>query len=184
MIRKPITCENHFSCLPERIVQISKLLEIYLHNCTRLCSLPQLPSTTDWVEADGFISLETFSHGLKPHVYLFNRFKLAGLSDMVFNVLRMLLIVHQVSHIPFLLIKKTKNNASGLSLSLSLSIYIYIYVNSKHHGFQVSGNPKQSIIFGPYGYVNIVILGSEIPKWFTHQSVGNIVNAKVFFFDK
>ena len=43
---------------------------------------------------------------------------------------------------------------------------------------------KQFIIFGPYGYVNIVILGSEIPKWFTHQSVGNIVNAKVFFFDK
>ena len=105
MIRKPITCENHFSCLPESIVQISKLLEIYLHNCTRLFSLPQLPSTTDWVEADGFISLETFSHGLKPHVYLFNRFKLAGLSDMVFNVLRMLLTVHQVSHIPFLLIK-------------------------------------------------------------------------------
>ena len=179
MIRKPITCENHFSCLPESIVQISKLLEIYLHNCTRLCSLPQLPSTTDWVEADGFISLETFSHGLKPHVYLFNRFKLAGLSDMVFNVLRMLLTVHQVSHIPFLLIKKTKNNASGLSLSL----YIYIYMSILNiivSRFQEIH--KQSIIFGPYGYVNIVILGSEIPKWFTHQSVGNIVNAKVFFF--
>ena len=41
---------------------------------------------------------------------------------------------------------------------------------------------KQSIIFGPYGYVNIVILGSEIPKWFTHQSVGNIINANFFFF--
>ena len=141
--------------------------------------MPQLPSTTDWVEADGFISLETFSHGLKPHVYLFNRFKLAGLSDMVFNVLRMLLTVHQVSHIPFLLIKKTKNNASGLSLSL----YIYIYMSILNiivSRFQEIH--KQSIIFGPYGYVNIVILGSEIPKWFTHQSVGNIVNAKVFFF--
>ena len=139
MIRKPITCENHFSCLPESIVQISKLLEIYLHNCTRLCSLPQLPSTTDWVEADGFISLETFSHGLKPHLYLFNRFKLAGLSDMVFNVLRMLLTVHQVSHIPFLTYQKKKKSLTfhfylskkpktmhQVSLSLSLSLYIYI----------------------------------------------------------
>ena len=171
MIRKPITCENHFSCLPESIVQISKLLEIYLHNCTRLFSLPQLPSTTDWVEADGFISLETFSHGLKPHLYLFNCSKLAGLSDMVFNVLRMLLTVHQVSHIPFLLIKKTKNNASGLSLSLSLSIYIYIYIYMSILNIMVSRFQeihKQSIIFGPYGYFNIVIPESEIPKWFTH----------------
>ena len=145
-------------------------MEIYLHNCTRLCSLPQLPSTTDWVEADGFISLETFSHGLKPHVYLFNRFKLAGLSDMVFNVLRMLLIVHQVSHIPFLLIKKNQKQCiRSLSLSLSLSLYIYIYMSILNiivSRFQEIH--KQSIIFGPYGYVNIVILGSEILKWFTH----------------
>ena len=27
---------------------------------------------------------------------------------------------------------------------------------------------KQSIIVGPYGYFNIVIPESEIPKWFTH----------------
>ena len=35
---------------------------------------------------------------------------------------------------------------------------------------------KQSIYFG---YFNIVIPGSEIPTWFSHQSVGNIVKAQV-----
>ena len=38
---------------------------------------------------------------------------------------------------------------------------------------------KQSIIIGLYGAFNIVIPGSEIPKWFRHQSVGNIVKAQV-----
>ncbi|XP_030970817.1 TMV resistance protein N-like [Quercus lobata] len=137
--------ENHFSCLPESIVQLSKLYEINLCNCTRLRSFPQLPSTTDWVEADGCTSLETFPYGLKPHyvahAYLFftNCFKLAdnkGRSDMFFNMLRMLLTVHQ----------------------------------------EIC---KQSIIFCDLAAFNIVIPGNEIPKWFNHQSVGNIVNAQV-----
>ena len=118
MIRKPITCENHFSCLPEIIAQLSKLSVIDLRNCTRLSSLPQLPSTTEFFEADGCTSLETFPNGLKPkdtyttNLFLVNCFKLAGRSDMFFNVLRMLLTFHQVS----------------LSLSLPLSLYKYIYV--------------------------------------------------------
>ena len=104
--------ENHFSCLPKSIRQLSKLSAIYLRNCTRLCSLPQLPSTTFWVVADGCTSLETFPNGLKPHhthcthLFFLNCFKMAGRSDMFINVLRMLLTVHQVS----------------LSLSLSLSV--------------------------------------------------------------
>ena len=126
--------ENHFSCLPKSIRQLSKLSAIYLRNCTRLCSLPQLPSTTFWVVADGCTSLETFPIGLKPHhthrthLFFLNCFKMAGRSDMFINVLRMLLTVHQVS----------------LSLSLSLCVYIYMCVcvreNSKHLGFYVSGN--------------------------------------------
>ena len=106
--------ENHFSCLPESIAQLSKLLAIDLRNCIRLHSLPQLPSTTRFFEADGCTSLETFPNGLKPKntyttdLFLVNCFKLAGRSDMFFNVLRMLLTFHQVS--------------------LSFSLYIYIYV--------------------------------------------------------
>ena len=109
---------NHFSCLLERIVQLSKLVEIYLRNCTRHRSLPQLPSMTDWVAVNGCTSLKTFSNELKPHdhahnrLFLLNSFKVdnQGWSDTFFNVLRMLLTFHQVS------------------LSLSLSLYIYMCV--------------------------------------------------------
>ncbi|XP_030937948.1 TMV resistance protein N-like isoform X2 [Quercus lobata] len=134
--------ENHFSCLPESLVQLSKLSAINLRNCTGLRLLPQLPSTTYRVTADGCTSLETFPNRLTPHVFcrthfsFFNCFKLAdshGRSDMFFNVLRMLLTFHQELR-------------------------------------------KQSIYFG---YFNIVIPGSEIPTWFSHQSVGNIVKAQV-----
>ena len=113
--------ENHFSCLPESLMQLSKLTVINLCNCTGLRLLPQLPSTTYRVTADGCTSLETFPNRLTPHVFcrthfsFFNCFKLAdshGRNDMFFNVLRMLLTFHQVS----------------LSLSLSLFIYIYIYI--------------------------------------------------------
>nr|POF16147.1 inactive disease resistance protein rps4 [Quercus suber] len=132
--------ENHFSCLPERIVQLSNLSEIHLRNCTRLRSLPQLPSTIDWIEADGCTSLETFPNGFEPqdfaqtHLLFFDCFKLAD--NMLFNVLRMLLTFHQ----------------------------------------EIC---KQSAILGSCAAFNVVYPGSEIPKWFKHQSVGNVVNAQV-----
>ena len=111
--------ENHFSYLPESIGQLFKLERIYLSNCTRLRSLSQFPSTTAWVKVDGCTSLETFPNGFKSHnlytsLSLANCHELADRSDMFFNVLRMVLTVHQ--------------------LSLSLSLYIYIYVNSEYHG--------------------------------------------------
>ena len=113
---------NHFSCLPDSIVQLSKLLEINLCNCTRLRSLPQLPSRINWVKACDCASLEAFPIAKdfvdcqdyhKTHFHFFNCFKLAdnqGGSDMF--LMRMILTFHQVS----------------LSLSLSLFIYIYIYI--------------------------------------------------------
>ncbi|KAK4570852.1 hypothetical protein RGQ29_029635 [Quercus rubra] len=132
--------ENHFSCLPESIMQLSDLSEIHLRNCTRLRSLPQLPSTIDWIEANGCTSLETFPNGFEPqdfaqtHLLFFDCFKLAD--NMLFNVLRMLLTFHQ----------------------------------------EIC---KQSAILGSCAAFNVVFPGSEIPKWFKHQSGGNVVNAQV-----
>ena len=61
---------------------------------------------------------------------------------------------------------------------LLVCVYIYVYIvsilNITVCTFQ--DIRKQSIYFV---YFNIVIPGSEIPKWFSHQSVGNIVKAQV-----
>ena len=50
---------NNFDYLPKRIIQLSNLRRIYVRNCMRLHSLPQLPSSTLYVFAEGCISLET-----------------------------------------------------------------------------------------------------------------------------
>ncbi|KAF3967643.1 hypothetical protein CMV_008371 [Castanea mollissima] len=136
--------ENHFSCLPESMVQLSKLELIDLNNCTRLRSLSQLPSTISMVEAEGCTSLETCPNGFKSHnsytsLSLINCFKLVRQNDMISYALRMLL-------------------------------------TAAHEEIC-----KEFI--GPYilgGFIfKIVIPGCEIPKWFTHQSVGNTVSAQV-----
>ena len=112
---------NYFECLPESIIQLSKLKTIDLNDCMRLRSLPQLPSSTSFVGAADCNSLETLPNRLildklrQPPLYLFNCFKLAGnqgWSDMFFRML---------------------SGDTQVSLSLSLSVYIYILLNSKHH---------------------------------------------------
>ena len=64
-ITKLYLSENHFSFLPESMVQLSKLKHIDLNNCTRLCSLSQLPLTISTVDANDCTSLETFPNGFK-----------------------------------------------------------------------------------------------------------------------
>ena len=110
--------ENHFSCLPESMVQLSKLERIGLNNCTRLHSLSQLPSEISMVEANDCTSLEIFPNGFKSHnlktcFFFVNCFKLVGQSDKFSNVLGMLLTALEVS----------------LSLSLPLSPSLSIYMS-------------------------------------------------------
>ena len=81
---------------------------------------------------------------------------------MFSNMLRMLLTSHEVS------------------LSLSLYIYIYIYMSiMKIMVCMFQEISKKSLKFYSDVGFNIVIPGSEVPKWFTHQSVGDTVSAQV-----
>ncbi|XP_050254553.1 disease resistance-like protein DSC1 [Quercus robur] len=57
---------NDFDCLPESIIQLSKLKWMHLNNCTSLRSLPKLPFNIELVEAKGCISLEMLPDPLKP----------------------------------------------------------------------------------------------------------------------
>ncbi|XP_075649601.1 TMV resistance protein N-like [Castanea sativa] len=133
---------NNFDCLPESIIQLSKLKNIYLTHCTRLRSLPQLPSSTSVVVAENCTSLETFPNRstqdklYPPSLILSNCFKLADIQHRSNVFFRML-----------------SANAQGLY-----------------------GAPKNK---RPRAACRLLIPGSEILKWFSHQSVGNIVNAQV-----
>ena len=107
---------NNFECLPESIIQLSKLNTIDLNDCIRLRSLPQLPSCTSLVGVADCYSLETLPNRLildklrQPPLYLFNCSKLAGnqgWSDMFFRML-------------------TGDTQVSLSLSLSLSLYTFL----------------------------------------------------------
>ncbi|XP_075648911.1 disease resistance protein Roq1-like isoform X2 [Castanea sativa] len=87
---------NHFSCLPESMVQLSKLNWIDLNNCTRLRSLSQLPSTITTVTANGCTSLETCPNGFNSRAFrirlsFVNCFKLVRQNDIISYALRMLL---------------------------------------------------------------------------------------------
>ena len=112
---------NYFDCLPESIIQLSRLYVIYLRNCTRICSLPQFPPSVANVYAEGCTLLETLPNILtlfglhQPRLYLFNGFKLTENQGWTDIFVRFLSRYAQVS----------------LSLSLSLYIYIYILQNSK-----------------------------------------------------
>lgn len=74
---------NDFVCLPESIIQLSKLKWVVLDNCTSLRSLPKLPLNIESIYAEGCVSLEMLPDQLKsrdslePSLFLHNCFKLA-----------------------------------------------------------------------------------------------------------
>ena len=103
---------NNFVFLPESIIQLSKLEELYLGGCTQLQMLPKLPLNMYFIDATGCTSLETSSlsseYDFWPNkIYLLNCIKLIynqGKGDLYLTILRHVMI--KVS----------------LSLSLSLSL--------------------------------------------------------------
>ncbi|XP_035546515.1 TMV resistance protein N-like [Juglans regia] len=70
---------NDFTLLPESISQLSKLVIIFLRRCCQLQSLPELPSSTAYVDALDCISLETRSN--KLHAWVSDETGLAFLNS-------------------------------------------------------------------------------------------------------
>ena len=59
-------CKNNFTRLPDSISQLSKLKSIILNDCSRLQSLPDLPSSIGIVPAHGCPLLEEYSNQYVP----------------------------------------------------------------------------------------------------------------------
>ncbi|KAL4594401.1 hypothetical protein ACB092_12G017700 [Castanea dentata] len=140
---------NDFVCLPESIIQLSKLERMFLNNCTSLQSLPKLPLNIKFVAAEDCISLEMLEDQLKPKdslelsLCLCNCFKLAEIQSLIDRF-----------------ISGIEKSLKSLSLSLSPSLSV------------------QKIESYPYKKNEIVIPGSEISEWFSHQGMGAKVNIK------
>ena len=118
LLKKLNLSKNNFVCLPESIVRLSKLKDIYIENCTSFQSLPQIPLSTQSIWANGCTSLETLPNQLKqesffePNVYLLNCFKLAdnqAFSNKFNNVFTSLSGTLSLKHLFFSLCFKTSN---------------------------------------------------------------------------
>ena len=112
-LKKLYLMRNNFICLPESIIQLSNLNDIFLGGCTQLQMLPKLPLNIAYIDARGCTSLETLSLSLeydfRPNIYLHNCVKLLnsqGYGELLSTILR-----HYISEV-------------SLSLSLSLSLYL------------------------------------------------------------
>ena len=104
---------NNFDFLPESIIQLSNLRQLYMDGCTHLQMLPKLPLNIAYINANMCTSLETLSLRseslFQPTIDPINCDKLIknqGCGDLFFTMLRRRIINQQVS----------------LSLSLSLSL--------------------------------------------------------------
>ena len=152
---------NNFDSLPESIAQLSILKLLDVKNCTSLRSFSKLPLSIAFIRGDGCSSLETVPNLLKPNssceaeFYLSNCSKLAenqGFIDLFFAV-----------------IKKSPQVSLSLYLSLSLSLSLMV-LSILLYMFQGLSPKYQDNIY------EIIYPGSEIPKWFSHQCIGNEVN--------
>ena len=112
---------NNFVCLPESIVQLSKLESLFLGGCTQLQMCPKLPLNITHLDARGCTSLETLSlrpeYDFQPYLNLLNCDKLIKnqcYSDLLSTMLRRYIIKVSLSH--------SLSLPPSLSLSLSLSL--------------------------------------------------------------
>ncbi|XP_075657557.1 TMV resistance protein N-like [Castanea sativa] len=86
---------NNFVCLPESIIQLSNLRELFIGGCAHLQMLPKLPLNIEYIDATKCISLETLSlrpeYDFRPDFRLLNCDKLIknqGYSDLFSTMLR------------------------------------------------------------------------------------------------
>ncbi|KAJ4957550.1 hypothetical protein NE237_024661 [Protea cynaroides] len=114
---------NNFCTLPASISQLSHLQTLYMRNCKRLQSLPDLPTSVRNLFADGCTSM---------------------------------------------LLTDSKNEVEIAELESS----------EKPHK-KLPDIVKKSLLQGLYGQFDIFLTGSDVPEWFTHQSIGTSLSFEV-----
>ncbi|XP_042480677.1 disease resistance protein RPS4-like [Macadamia integrifolia] len=108
---------NNFSSLPASISQLSHLQTLYMRNCTRVQSLPDLPTSVRNLFAGGCSSM---------------------------------------------LLTESKKEVESSEMESSESQYK-----------KLPDIVRKSLLQGLFGQFDIFLTGSDVPEWFSHQSVGS-----------
>ena len=74
---------NNFVCLPESIIQLSNLNDLYRGGCAHLRMLPKLPLNIKYIDATECTSLETLS--LRPEYDFRADFRLLNCDKLIKN---------------------------------------------------------------------------------------------------
>ena len=141
---------NNFGCLLESMAELSNLTQLKVDNCTSLQSFPKLPLNIGCICGFGCSSLELLPNQLRLNSSFKPHLMLSNCSKLANN--------QGFVDLFFAVIKKSPQ----VSLSLSHSIMLCMF-----QGLSPSYCCK--------GYSR-VFPGSEMPKWFSHQCMGDEVN--------
>ncbi|XP_050252744.1 disease resistance protein RPS4B-like isoform X2 [Quercus robur] len=139
---------NSLVTLPASISQLSKLEALDLSNCFKLQSLPELPSTVRYINAEGCYSLKPLPALRKPSPDPLKLIQSFGFKRHYYN-----------------------ESNGGVAFKI-LNRYLQGVLHSKT-GYETPTEKKKE---GSRTEFQIIIPAMEIPRWFTHQRVGNSIS--------
>ncbi|KAL6318244.1 hypothetical protein AAG906_035753 [Vitis piasezkii] len=145
---------NSFITIPASLISgLSRLKALILTYCKSLQSLPELPSSTEYLNAEDCTSLETFSCSSSACTSK----RLGGLRLKFSNCFRLMENEHNDS---------VKHILLGIQLLASLPKFL---------GPDMSINGRDC----PQNQYDAIVPGSRIPEWFVDQSTGSSVTVEL-----
>ncbi|XP_042497572.1 uncharacterized protein LOC122076324 [Macadamia integrifolia] len=197
LLKKLELGNNNFCSLPSSISRLSQLRMLDLENCTRLQSLPELPSSLGYLLASGCTSMERIPNlgNLTSLGELdLDHSNIYSLPDSIrlLTQLESLSLAYctQLQSLPKLPSNLQRLHLEGCPSTLHFDGDKPIDVQcmggmEAMEGIQLeaSNNLEStdtiSLLQGHFGEFGIFLTGSEIPQWFSYQSMGSSVTFEV-----
>nr|DAD46104.1 TPA_asm: hypothetical protein HUJ06_004334 [Nelumbo nucifera] len=194
---------NNFSNLPASMNRLSQLKEIFLENCRRLQSIPELPPSLQLLNANGCTSLETISNLgsltslttlrlCKTSIY--NLPSIAQLSHLGYLEIKECPKLQTLLGLPSYLLRLNLEGCTSierLNLSnLRLLSDFYVTNCTELAEIQLPATLEHSRVIGqrqqqrfdvlfPQKRFDIFLPGSEIPEGIKYQSMGSVISFEV-----
>ncbi|KAJ4969985.1 hypothetical protein NE237_003084 [Protea cynaroides] len=194
LLKKLEIGNNNFRCLPSSISRLSHLRMLDLENCTRLLTLPELPSSLGYLLASGCSSMKSLPnlghltslleldldhsniYSLPASISLLTQLETLSLANCT-----------QLQALPELPSNLQSLYLDGSPLTLNSDCDKPADVQcigglEAMKGIHMEGSKNlenASILQGLVDQCSIFLSGSEIPQWFSYQSMGTSVTFEV-----